>query len=219
MNKIFKTFFLLPVIIFSLSLKANCVKWQDDLIADQRQQTVGNAFPTFKYKSWANHEVGGTLEEKSTADIKGAATFVVVPGAFTPTCTNKHINEFVEAYNNENDRVILSYDNKEDFLRDQQARTPTFIVAKDTPDVIAAWAKKMGSQSKLLNFISDPSYELMEQLGVLESNPRLGLIGKRSVFYVKNGKILDFHVEKNNAETCVTSLQKVKEFWNAFLRK
>jgi len=202
MIKIIKSFFLLLLIFLSVSLNGNCAKWEEDLIANQTLQQIGNKFPIVKYKTWAKHEIGGTLEEKSTDDdVIGAATFVIVPGAFTPTCTNKHIKFFAEGYNNE-----------ENLLR--RKNIPTFVITRDNPDVMAAWARHLGVNNDLLRFISDPEYVLLQQLGVLEKNPRLGLIGKRSIFFVENGKIIDLHVEKSNADVCETSIEGVVSFWS-----
>ena len=72
------------------------MNWEDELIQKQTPQIRGNAFPVVKYKAWANHEVGGDLEEKSTTDSH-RAVFVVVPGAFRPVNSN-HVKQFVRAY-------------------------------------------------------------------------------------------------------------------------
>ena len=205
MQKIIKIFLLLLVVVFSMSMKADCTKWAEELIASQTPQKAGNKFPTVTYDFWDKHEIGKNLVSKSiTYEQMDKAIFVVVPGAFTPTCTSKHIRPFVDAYDKE--ESLLS-----------KNKIPTFIIARDNVDVMTAWAKSMGINNNLLNVIPDPDYKLLGQLGLLEQNSRLGLIGKRSIFYVKDGIILDLKSEEANSDVKVTSVQQAEEFWSKHL--
>ena len=207
MNKIIKTFFLFNLILFSSSLKANCVGWKEELLGNQGPQYIGAGFPVVKYKAWANHEVGVTLEDKSTTcNGIAKAIFIVVPGAFTPTCTNKHVKPFVEAYNNE-----------ESYFRKNSI--PTHIIARNDPDVMATWAKHLGAKNNLLHFIPDPDYELLSRLGLVEDNGRLGPIGKRSIIYVEDGRFISLQTEETNAEVSITSVQSAEKFWEENSRK
>src|SRR5579859_7339370 len=58
------------------------------------QITVGNKFPEFTLKT----VLGGEIAERSTADLFGTGRHVLfaLPGAFTPTCSAKHLPGFVE---------------------------------------------------------------------------------------------------------------------------
>jgi peroxiredoxin len=205
MYKIAKFYFLLQAMITMLPLQAYCTQgaieeWEECLVKGQKKLNQGMKLPSVEYQVWENNQIGSTLLKKTT-DINNKANVIVVPGAFTPTCTAKHIAKFVEEYNNLDSLLV-------------KLRIVTYVVARDTPDVMAAWAQKLGVEGDtLLSFIPDPSYRLLKQLGVLENNPRLGLIGKRSVFYVENGEVISMKSEKNNADVEETSLASVLKFW------
>jgi len=196
MLKLLKGLLSCFIIIMSLSLSAQCNKWEDDLIANQKPQVKGNRFPVVTYHAWANHNIGGELEEKTTADIS-RAVFIVVPGAFLPTSSD-HVKQFVDVY--ADDEHSLSKHN-----------IPTYIVAGDKPPVIAAWAKRLGVNHDMLRFIPDHSFTLMSQLGVLDTG-YAGLTGKTSVFYVEDGQIVKFKSEEKYGEVIETSPKKVDEF-------
>ena len=84
---------------------------------------------------------------------------------------------------------------------------------------MAYWANSLGSLSPLLHFVPDQDYKFLHQIGVLSINPRLGLIGNRSVFHVENGKLIYKEIEDNNGEVCKTSVENVLSFWQQRLNE
>jgi peroxiredoxin len=126
---------------------------------------------------------------------KTVALFAV-PGAFTPTCSARHLPGFV------------------DKAADLKAKGVDEIVATSVNDafVLSAWNKASGSED--VTMLADGNGELAEALGLTMDGSGFGM-GKRSQRYsmiVKDGVVTQLNVEKpgdfgaSSAETLLGQL-------------
>ena len=102
-----------------------------------------------------------------------------VPGAFTPTCSAKHLPGFVE---------------KRDALAAKGVDEIACISVND-PFVMAAWAKASGAEG--ITMLADGNGDFAEALGLTMDGSKFGM-GKRSQRYamlVENGVVKQLHVE------------------------
>jgi peroxiredoxin len=103
-----------------------------------------------------------------------------VPGAFTRTCSAKHLPGFVE---------------HADEIR---ARGIDEIVCLSVNDalVLAAWAREHGAAGKV-RMLSDGLCEFTRALGVEQdmSAKGYGVRSKRYAMLIENGRVADLHVE------------------------
>ncbi|QOU19240.1 hypothetical protein BRETT_004461 [Brettanomyces bruxellensis] len=74
---------------------------------------------------------------------------VAAPGAFTPTCTERHIPGFVSGYKQ---------------LKDNGA-DEVYVLTTDNPFVQAAWGKALGNKGEV-KFVSDPKGAFSAELGL-----------------------------------------------------
>lgn len=170
--------------------------WEIELL---KTQPIPTQFPKGNYMVWEGTGVDRKSVTKNTQDFAEESVVIVVPGAFTPTCTDTHILPVIEGYN--------------------QMEKPNFniyVLAKDTPDVMDAWKKHLNSQNPHIEFIGNPSFSLMQPLSTLTPNLRLSVISQRSVFFLKEGKIIFSDTEENNALVEKTSWQIIKNFYQVF---
>ena len=102
-----------------------------------------------------------------------------VPGAFTPTCSAKHLPGFVE---------------KRDALAAKGVNEIACISVND-PFVMAAWAKSANAEG--ITMLADGNGDFAEALGLTMDGSKFGM-GKRSQRYamlVENGVVKQLHVE------------------------
>ena len=148
-----------------------------------------------------------TLQEKTADGIQPVSTdqlfkgkkviLFAVPGAFTPTCSMKHLPGFVQ---------------NADGLKSKGVDTIACVSVNDA-FVMEAWGKdqKVGDKVKML---ADGSAKFTEALGLGMDHTEKGL-GKRSQRYamvVEDGVVLKLNVEEagkfdvSNAVTILSSL-------------
>ena len=121
-------------------------------------------------------------QEKTTADVfagKRVALFAV-PGAFTPTCSMKHLPGYVQNV---------------DALKGKGVDTVACLAVND-PFVMNAWAKDQGVDGRLM-MIADGSGAFTKALGLeLDLTARgLGVRSQRYAMVVDNGKVASLNVE------------------------
>ncbi len=107
-----------------------------------------------------------------------------VPGAFTPTCSARHLPGFVEKANDLAGKGV-----------DQIA-----CLSVNDPFVMKAWAESTGAMGKI-DMLCDGNAALTEQLGLEMDGSGFGL-GKRSQRYamiVDDGKVTELFVEEPGA--------------------
>jgi glutaredoxin/glutathione-dependent peroxiredoxin len=150
---------------------------------------VGDKVPSVKLK----HMTADGVKDITTDDLfKGKVAVFGLPGAFTPTCSAKHLPGYVE---------------KADALK---AKGVNKIVCLSVNDafVMDAWGKQQGAGDKVA-MIADGSADLTKALGLeLDLTPNgMGLRMKRFSMLLQDGVVKTLNVEKpgafevSNAET------------------
>ena len=124
--------------------------------------------------------------ETSTDELFGGKTVVLigVPGAFTPTCSARHLPGFVE---------------QADALKAKGADVVACMAVNDA-FVLNAWAKDQGAEGKIV-MLADGSAELTKALGMeLDLTARgLGVRSQRFALVAKNRKVVHIGVEAPGA--------------------
>ena len=156
---------------------------------------VGDSIPSAKLMQ-------GTAEgpkEISTEALFGGKTVVLfgVPGAFTPTCSAKHLPGYVQNY---------------DALKAKGVDTVACMAVNDA-FVMGAWGKDQGVGDKVM-MLADGSADFTKKLGLeLDLVARgLGIRSQRFVLVAKDGKVTHIAVEApgafevSKAETVLASL-------------
>ena len=122
-------------------------------------------------------------EDAMTGDLfaKKKVVLVAVPGAFTPTCSSKHLPGFVE-------RAVA--------LRDKGVDVIACLSVNDV-HVMSAWGKAQGAMGKVL-MIADGNGDFTRAMGLTMDGTKFGM-GERSRRYaavIDNGVISHLAVEE-----------------------
>ncbi len=134
----------------------------------------------------------------SSDDLFNGRKVVLVgmPGAFTPTCHQRHLPGFIE-----NRDAIL-------------AKGVDEIVVLSTNDthVLRAWAEASGARGKV-RFVSDGNLELITQTGLSfdGSGTGMGTRARRFAMIVDDGVVTMIAVEDTGGSTAVSSAAQVLE--------
>jgi glutaredoxin/glutathione-dependent peroxiredoxin len=137
-------------------------------------------------------------DKLSSEDLFSGRKVVLVgmPGAFTPTCHQRHLPGFIE-----NRDAIL-------------ARGVDEIVVLSTNDthVLRAWAEATGAKGKV-RFVSDGNLELITQTGLSfdGSGTGMGTRARRFAMIVDDGVVTMVAVEDTGGSTAVSSAAQVLE--------
>jgi peroxiredoxin len=125
-------------------------------------------------------------KETSTDEVFGGKTVVLfgVPGAFTPTCSARHLPGFVE---------------QADALKAKGADVVACVAVNDA-FVLNAWAKDQGVGDKIV-MLADGSAEFIKKLGMeMDLTPRgLGVRSQRFALVAKDKKVEHVGVEAPGA--------------------
>jgi peroxiredoxin len=118
-----------------------------------------------------------------------------IPGAFTPTCTEKHLPGFVK--------------NENSFYK--KGIQEIICMSVNDPHVMSAFADFVNFEGSKITMASDPFGEITEQLGLLTDMGILGKRSKRFAAIIKKGKIVDMVVDErdldvSSAENCLKKL-------------
>lgn len=122
----------------------------------------------------------GAAAEVSAKDLFGGQTVVLVgvPGAFTSTCHNAHIPQFVanaDAFRSRGvDRIV--------------------VVAVNDHHVMKAWGESLGGKGKV-EFVADGDGDYARALGLEIAIPGLGKRVKRFSALVKDGVVQSLNFE------------------------
>jgi len=118
-----------------------------------------------------------------------------IPGAFTPTCTEKHLPGFVaheqQLYDKGIDEIIC--------------------LSVNDPHVMLAFSDYINHDGSNIRMASDPHGEVAEQMGLLTDMGPLGHRSKRFAAIVMQGKIVEMFVDEqgldvSSAENCLKYL-------------
>jgi peroxiredoxin len=142
---------------------------------------VGDKIPSMTLKRIG----GGGMEEVSTDELfKGKVVLFSVPGAFTPTCSMKHLPGFVaeaEAFKGKGvDRIVC--------------------LAVNDPFVMKAWGDQNGVDGKV-EMLPDGNGAFTKALGLEMDGTGfgLGMRGQRFALVIEDGVVKDEQVEKPGA--------------------
>lgn len=120
-----------------------------------------------------------TVDTRALFDDRKAVLFAV-PGAFTPTCSEKHLPGFVQHFQQFRDKGI-----------------DVACLAVNDPFVMQAWAKSQHVPEGML-MLSDGNGDLTRALGLeLDASAYgMGTRAKRFALYAENGVVKQLHVEE-----------------------
>ena len=134
-----------------------------------------------------------TIDTRALFDGRKAVLFAV-PGAFTPTCSEKHLPSFVEHFDEFRKRGI-----------------EVFCVSVNDPFVMQAWGKSQNIPDGL-EMLADGNAEFVRALG-LEMDASaygMGIRARRFAMYVEDGIVRNLFVEAPG-EYKVSSAEHVLE--------
>jgi peroxiredoxin len=122
----------------------------------------------------------------STAEVFGGKTVVLfaVPGAFTPTCSARHLPGFIDNF---------------DALKAKGVDTVAVVAVNDA-FVMKAWAKATEGADKIL-FLADGNGDFTRKVGLSLDGSKFGM-GERSQRYsmlVEDGVVKQLNVEEGGA--------------------
>ncbi|WP_427851973.1 peroxiredoxin [Stenotrophomonas acidaminiphila] len=120
-----------------------------------------------------------TIDTQALFDGRKAVLFAV-PGAFTPTCSARHLPGYIERFEQFRSRGI-----------------DVFCMAVNDPFVMQAWGKAQSVPDGLL-MLSDGNGDLTRALGLEmdASGSGMGMRSRRFALYVNNGIVRAVHVEE-----------------------
>ncbi len=143
---------------------------------------VGDSIPSVTLK----HLTESGMQEVTTEEIFKGKTVVMfaVPGAFTPTCSAKHLPGFVE---------------QADAFKAKGVDAVVCMSVND-PFVMQAWAKANNVGNKVM-MLPDGNGTLTKQLGLEMDGTayNLGHRSQRFALVAKDGKVTSLQVEKPGA--------------------
>lgn len=144
---------------------------------------VGDPLPAGSFRVKNDDQ---TVTEITAEDYFGGKTIVLVgvPGAFTSTCHNAHVPQFVD-----NAGAIKS-----------KGVDRIAVLSTNDHHVMKVWAEALSARGKL-DFLADGSGEFTRALG-LEVDMRAGGLGKRCKRFsalVKDGVVTSLHFEPEGA--------------------
>ena len=120
-----------------------------------------------------------TLDTQALFDGRKAVLFAV-PGAFTPTCSARHLPGYIEHFEQFRSRGI-----------------DVFCMAVNDPFVMHAWAQAQSVPDGLL-MLSDGNGDFTRALGLEmdASGSGMGMRSRRFALYVEDGVVRGVHVEQ-----------------------
>ena len=125
--------------------------------------------------------IGDGVESVDTSTLFGNSKVVIfaVPGAFTPTCSEKHLPGFVEHFQEFHKKGI-----------------DVACVSVNDPFVMQAWGQSQGVPDGLM-MLADGNADFTRALGLEldASGYGMGVRAKRFALYAENGVVKQLHVE------------------------
>lgn len=151
--------------------------------------TVGDTLPAATFK-----RLGPSgPEDVASADLlgKGKVALFAVPGAYTPTCNNRHLPSFIE------NAAALKLKGVERIV----------CVAVNDPFVMSAWGEATGAVAAGLTLLADPAAEFTKAIGMEfdGSGAGLGVRSKRYSMLVEDGMVVALNVEESPGQATVTT--------------
>lgn len=153
---------------------------------------VGDQVPSATLK----RKTADGIEDVDFASVTNGKKVVLVsvPGAFTPTCSTKHLPGYVQ-----NAAAIKA-----------KGVDEIVFMSVNDPFVVEAWEKDQGSDGSVL-LLADHAAELTKALGLDAdlSAAGLGTRGQRFAMVIDNGKVAHLGVEGSPGELDVSSADAI----------
>jgi peroxiredoxin len=154
-----------------------------------RMIKVGDTLPAVSLTEYVPFEGEGCAVGPNAVKLPDAVqgktvAIFAVPGAFTPTCSEKHLPGYLEQL---------------DALK-AKGVDEVWCVATNDAFVMGAWAKASDAEGKI-RFMGDGSAEFTKAIGLtLDLTARgLGVRSTRYSMLVKDGKVAQLNVEEGGA--------------------
>jgi peroxiredoxin len=154
----------------------------------------GQKIPSVKIKKTT---ATGATEEVDVAQLFAGKKAVVfsLPGAFTPTCSQKHLPGFVQK------------------AKDIHGKGVDLIACLSVNDafVMQAWAKEQGAGDQIV-MLADGGADLSKALGIETTIPGMGVRARRGVMVFDDGALKSIDMEQpgkfevSSAEACLLKL-------------
>ena len=146
---------------------------------------VGDNLPAATLMEYSEVEGNGCSIGPNPVDVAKAAAgktiaLFALPGAFTPTCSAKHVPGYVEKFNELKGAGV----------------DEIWCVSVNDAFVMGAWARDQKTAGKV-RMLADGSAEFAKALGLtLDLTARgMGVRANRFSMLVKNGKVMSLNVE------------------------
>ncbi len=139
---------------------------------------------------------------EGSSDVDPAALFAgkkvvmfSLPGAFTPTCSAKHLPGFVAK------------------ISDLKAQGIDMVACLSVNDahVMKAWAEQQDALGKIV-MLADGSGTFTKALGIEYDSPSMGLRARRALFTIEDGTVKSLEIEESgkfevtSVEACLSKL-------------
>lgn len=160
--------------------------------------TVGDPIPEATLKQLTDDGIDDVPTRDFFAGRK--VVLVGVPGAFTPTCAQQHLPDYV-------DRAQTFFDRGVDEIA---------CMAVNDPFVMREWGKSAGADGKV-TMLSDGNAELTKAMGLEFDGSQVGLGTrcKRFVAFVDDGRVKILEVEDNPSGVTVSGAKHLLERMDA----
>tara|TARA_B100001287_G_scaffold267732_1_gene263224 strand:- start:861 stop:1361 length:501 start_codon:yes stop_codon:yes gene_type:complete len=157
-------------------------------------QKYGNGMPTGQVfiNNPEQDEAEGVNLDQYIGDRK--VVLIGIPGAFTPTCMEKHLPGYVK--------------NEREFLK--QGIDEIICMSVNDPHVMYAFDDYVNSEGSKITMAADPFGEVSEQLGLLTDMGTLGKRCKRFSSHIADGRMQKIFVDEKELDN--STAEKMLEY-------
>ena len=142
---------------------------------------IGSKIPASDYQVKIEGAVGFYQTEDYFAGAK--VVLFALPGAFTPTCTKKHLPGYLENHN---------------ALKRKGVDKIACLSVNDA-HVMKAWGDELEVDGRI-DLLADPHGSFSDQLGLLKDHGKmLGMRSRRSALIAEDGIVTHIFIEKKGA--------------------
>ncbi|MBI1954188.1 MAG: peroxiredoxin [Proteobacteria bacterium] len=159
---------------------------------------VGDPLPNIHLKGIKNGHIQDLFMADFVRDKK--VVLFAVPGAFTPTCTQKHLPSYLENYNALKSKGV-----------DEIA-----CLAVNDPFVMDVWAKSLDVKDKIM-MISDGNADFTKAIGLTLEGNFLGLRSQRYVMLIEKGFVKMLEIEPSSNLCTVSHASSLLKRFNETL--
>ena len=143
--------------------------------------SIGSKIPASDFQVKIEGAVGFYQTQDYFAGVK--VVMFALPGAFTPTCTKKHLPGYLDHY---------------EALRQKGVDKIACLSVNDA-HVMKAWGDELEIEGRI-DLLADPHGVFSEQLGLLKDHGKmLGMRSRRSALIAEDGVVTHMFVEKKGA--------------------